>query len=122
MSEIKCYAREWVPISEQPPGEGVYLIIHEPLQCVSVARYWTTLGGAPKWTDNVFGQKVFEPTHWRSLPEPPRRESSFNQWSNQFVTSFQGRLQVDEMGVYPSTAKLVWDAAVAASKRPDFVP
>ena len=102
---------EWIKCSEQLPYSGQLVIIaYDSLEKIGVVRY---LPG-PRWVRDC-DDREFYPSHWQPLPEPPKRESSFEAWWGQ---NFHAQ------GWHDSTklARFVWDAAIAASKSPDFVP
>lgn len=63
-------------------------------------------------------------THWAELLEPPKLESSFEQWWSErtpMADSVSYR-SVALQSVHRESAKIIWNAAIAASKSPDFVP
>lgn len=54
--------------------------------------------------------------------EPPKRESSFEAWLTRCQYQNDGKtLRVFGESISIGIAKLIWDAAIAASKQPDFV-
>lgn len=91
------------------PADGQIVLIFCGKVLYSIARYSRN---APVLWLSLASMEEVRPTHWMPLPEPPKRQSSFDAYYR-FVP----------LGDSTRTfAKQIWDAAIAASKSPDFVP
>ena len=101
---------EWIKCSEQKPPLGRVLAMVD--------------GGMAVLTVWDSDAAYLGMTHWMPLPPPPPRQSSFEAWWDRQ----QGMPYGDHVKWFfnselsNGTAKVIWDAAIAASKSPDFVP
>lgn len=110
---------EWIKVSERLPEIGKEVLALFQTGKRAVACFDSRHHG---WSIEI--GRVSPPTHWQPLPELPPRESSFEQWwSDRYaeITSNFHRWVAGQL-VHEQSAKTIWDAAIAASKRPDFVP
>jgi len=67
--------QEWQPI-ETAPKDGTFVLVYAP----NVGEPRVTVGswdrepdeeGGQRWRDDLFAWDTIEPTHWKTLPEPP---------------------------------------------------
>lgn len=97
----------WKSTKTEPPQfPGRYLASRSGK--IVVADYDT----AGTW-ESCYTRGEYFPDHWMQIPEPPPRESSFEQWFRKCT------VPCSDFEFY---MKLAWDAAISASKNPDFVP
>jgi len=102
---------EWISVKESLPDVSGYYLAHGNRE-TAVVRFDPV---SRKWHSRYYSDEVM-PEHWMPLPEPPPRKNSFEQWWDS-IEAYSGTWHNSK-----SLAKSAWDAAIAASKREDFVP
>jgi hypothetical protein len=106
---------EWIKCQtgSLPEHGAIVLICFGPHQTLAMARFCNV--GCRPWLDAPTGSLEYDPDFWQPLPEPPKRESSFEAWWGKAMRGFGWH---DNKAL----AECAWTAAIAASKRSDFVP
>ena len=111
-----CVMSEWIKCSERLPELEKVVLGAFPegfrFTCYLIK------GGHWRLTGSCGQASGYDITHWQPLPEPPKCESSFERWwAHKIATT-------PEMAITPKVHgwfREAWEAAVAATKSPDFI-
>lgn len=112
---------EWIFVGDRIPKNECYVLGWDVTKVTCRVVYRVS----DHWYAGDGGNVSLAITHWQPLPEPPKRESSFERWwekQRRDADSNECFRIIDECCVEVCAAREIWDAAIAASKSPDFVP
>lgn len=102
----------WISVDERTPTWDECAKNDNCFLVYAVGRiHYAMLNTGPCKVFKTMTNEWLLPTHWMELPDPPPRKSSFDQWFERYPGNLDSW-----------TARHIWNSAIEASKKLDYVP